>query len=460
MASLALVNVGSAPDDDTGDPLRTAFQSINASLTALNAELVSTTALAGANESAIAALGSVASLDEIALSDMADLAQDRIIGRATESTGAPEALTPGQVRSIINVEDGATADQSDAEIETAYNNQVDVVSQAEAEAGVATTPRRWTAERVAQAIAAQAGEGTDDQTAAEVAFTPAGDIEATDMQGAIEELDSEKSPTGHGHTLGDISDSGALAALDTVDTGQIDDEAVTLAKLAHIATARFLGRITGSTGDVEALTAAQMRTALNVEDGAAADQSAAEVTVAASPANYTPDNSSTEGHLAGIDDALATIPTGALADLDLVGTAQIDAEAVTGVELADDAVDTNHLAAGAVDRPALATRSRNAQTGTSYTLALTDENGIVSMNNAGANTLTIPANASVAFPVNAQVDVFQLGAGATTVEGASGVTVNGVSTGSTDISNRYAGVTLLKVATNEWVMMGSHGTVS
>lgn len=60
---------------------------------------------------------------------------------------------------LATIETGATADQTDAEIETAYNNQVGVVSQAEAEAGVATTVRRWTAERVAQAIAALGGGG-------------------------------------------------------------------------------------------------------------------------------------------------------------------------------------------------------------------------------------------------------------------------------------------------------------
>lgn len=69
-------------------------------------------------------------------------------------------------------------------------------------------------------------------------------------------------PSAHTHTLSDVTDSGALAALDTVDTAEIDDEAVTLAKMAHIATSRILGRVSASTGDVEALTAAQVKTIL------------------------------------------------------------------------------------------------------------------------------------------------------------------------------------------------------
>lgn len=39
-----------------------------------------------------------------------------------------------------------------------------------------------------------------EQTASEVAFDPAGDIAATDVQAAVEELDSEKAAAGHAHT--------------------------------------------------------------------------------------------------------------------------------------------------------------------------------------------------------------------------------------------------------------------
>ena len=45
----------------------------------------------------------------VALADMADLAANTIIGRVTASTGVPEALTAANVRTIINVADGANA---------------------------------------------------------------------------------------------------------------------------------------------------------------------------------------------------------------------------------------------------------------------------------------------------------------------------------------------------------------
>jgi hypothetical protein len=50
----------------------------------------------------------------VTLSKMADLASSTILGRATAGTGVPEALTAAQVRTILNVANGATANQADA----------------------------------------------------------------------------------------------------------------------------------------------------------------------------------------------------------------------------------------------------------------------------------------------------------------------------------------------------------
>lgn len=68
--------------------------------------------------------------------------------------GEAGSISAGALRTALNVEDGATADQSPAEIETAYNTQVAAASQAEAEAGTVTGIRRFTPQRIAQAISA------------------------------------------------------------------------------------------------------------------------------------------------------------------------------------------------------------------------------------------------------------------------------------------------------------------
>lgn len=100
----------------------------------------------------------------------------------------------------------------------------------------------------------------------------------------------------------------------------------------------------------------------------------------------------------------------------------------------------------------------NPQSGTAYTLALTDapassaNAGIVTMSNANANTVTVPANSTVAFPVGTQIQVSQLGAGQTSIAAASGVTIRTPSTANARV--QYATLVLTQVAANTWVLGG------
>jgi len=110
--------------------------------------------------------------------------------------------------------------------------------------------------------------------------------------------------------------------------------------------------------------------------------------------------------------------------------------------------------------PAKIAGAVNAQTGTTYTLVIGDAFKTVTMSNASSNTLTIPPNSSVAFAVGDRIDVVMLGSGTTTITGGSGVTVNGVSTGSGAIAAQYASASCLKIATNTWLLIGNHGGVS
>ena len=95
----------------------------------------------------------------------------------------------------------------------------------------------------------------------------------------------------------------------------------------------------------------------------------------------------------------------------------------------------------------------NEQTGTTYTLALTDDGKVVEMNNASANTLTVPPNSSVAFPVGSQILVLQTGAGQTTLAAGAGVTVNSKD-GNLKLSAQWCAATLIKRATDVWVVVG------
>ena len=97
----------------------------------------------------------------------------------------------------------------------------------------------------------------------------------------------------------------------------------------------------------------------------------------------------------------------------------------------------------------------NNQTGTTYTLVLTDaDNKTVTMTNAAANVVTIPLNASVAFPIGTKIPVMQYGAGVTTSTGDTGVTVNNVSAGSVAASSQFNGMLLHKIGTDTWAVSG------
>lgn len=95
----------------------------------------------------------------------------------------------------------------------------------------------------------------------------------------------------------------------------------------------------------------------------------------------------------------------------------------------------------------------NTQTA-SYSLVLADAGKIVEMNVAGANNLTIPLNATQAFPTGTIIDILQFGAGKTTVVATGGVTIES-SGGLLSLNGQYAGATLYKRGTDDWVLVGN-----
>ena len=282
--------------------------------------------------------------------------------------------TAADISKLAAIEPNATADQTNAEIETAYNAQVAVVSQAVAEAGTSTTVVRWTPQRVAQAIAALA--------------------------------------TGGGSVL-----SGAGAPSSTpVAVGRIYID--TTNDVIYIST--------------DTLSSADWKLLL-------LDTSGTTLTTKATPV-------AADG-LIVFDSAASDAPK-----LSTI-TQLITALALT------TASNTQTLTNKTLTDPKI-TLTINAQTGTSYTLVLTDAHKKVTMSNAAANTLNIPLNSSVAFPVGTVLGVTMLGAGATTIDAATGVTLNGINGGAAAISAQYTGVTLTKLATDTWLMEGNHGTVA
>ena len=93
----------------------------------------------------------------------------------------------------------------------------------------------------------------------------------------------------------------------------------------------------------------------------------------------------------------------------------------------------------------------NAQTGTTYTFVLDDNGKLVTLNNASAITVTVPANSSVAYATGAIINLQQIGAGQVTVAGAAGVTINGTGT---SLRAQWSAASLIKTATDTWTLIG------
>jgi hypothetical protein len=94
----------------------------------------------------------------------------------------------------------------------------------------------------------------------------------------------------------------------------------------------------------------------------------------------------------------------------------------------------------------------NAQTGTSYSLLLSDLAKLVTMDNASPMTLTVPTNISQGFAIGDRVDILRKGTGTLQVTAASGATVN--YTPGAYLRAQWSSATLVKLDTNTWVLIG------
>ena len=107
---------------------------------------------------------------------------------------------------------------------------------------------------------------------------------------------------------------------------------------------------------------------------------------------------------------------------------------------------------GTVDFSYRGTIDTNTQT-VSYQLVLSDRGNLVTINNAGATTLTVPPNVTEAFPIGTSILVAQLGAGIITVTAGAGVTLN--SRGDVfDTAGQYSMLTIVKFLSDEWLVSG------
>jgi hypothetical protein len=98
----------------------------------------------------------------------------------------------------------------------------------------------------------------------------------------------------------------------------------------------------------------------------------------------------------------------------------------------------------------------NPQTG-NYTLVLADKSKLVEVNSGTAKNVTIPLNATVAYPVGTQIMIGQTGAGQVSIIVTGGVTLNGTPQGTTNViklRDQWSVVVLIKRDTDTWLAVG------
>ncbi len=93
-----------------------------------------------------------------------------------------------------------------------------------------------------------------------------------------------------------------------------------------------------------------------------------------------------------------------------------------------------------------------ADTTTAYAPPLTAQHAMVTLSNAAAITVTLPSNATTAFPIGAEVHFVWLGVGLPTFVAGSGATANG--TPGLKLRAQYSAATAKKISTNGWLVFG------
>ena len=95
--------------------------------------------------------------------------------------------------------------------------------------------------------------------------------------------------------------------------------------------------------------------------------------------------------------------------------------------------------------------TRNVRNDLTYTFALSDKGKLVESTNAGSAVFTIASDSSVDFEVGDRIDVLLASVGSLTITPAVGVTLYAEGD-ITTIASAWTRVTLIKRATNSWVM--------
>jgi Cu/Ag efflux protein CusF len=194
----------------------------------------------------------------------------RIIDSFQKSSNTLDDITAGATNKHFTVTDetkldgietGATADQTDLEIKTGYENNANTNAYTDAEktklSGIATgaevnVQSDWTATSGDSQIL---NKPTTITTAEQTKLGYISLNQSIDLDSVLFNVGVNNLKISNATHTGDVTGSTALT---------ITDQSVTNAKLTHVATNTVKGRLSANTGDVEDITVAALKTAINV----------------------------------------------------------------------------------------------------------------------------------------------------------------------------------------------------
>ena len=112
----------------------------------------------------------------------------------------------------------------------------------------------------------------------------------------------------------------------------------------------------------------------------------------------------------------------------------------------------------AADMNYLPTYTLNAQTGTTYTVVTNDQySKLITQSNASASTISIPTNATTAYPVGTVLNIINIGAGICTLNAVTSGTTTILSAGAVPAAPtlaQYKAASCIKTGTDAWYVIG------
>ena len=289
----------------------------------------------------------------ITLAKIANIADSRILGNVSEGAAAPSEMTAAQVRAMIGVENGA--DVTDTANVTSAGALMD------SELAEIGTVKALTKAGISGSLSANALAGLGAGLVSSSAQVSA----LGGVQDSTITITAGNGLSGGGSFTVNTGSNGSISLAVGVDDSTIElsgdavrvkDAGITLAKQANMAGDRIQGRIE-DTGVPQALTATQVRTIINVENGADVTDTANVTTAGALMDSEVTNLSFVKSLASGISEGNVFVAAADVADNDFLrvdgtsveGLSAAQVVTALGIEASADVTDTaNVRSAGAL----------------------------------------------------------------------------------------------------------------